>query len=86
MAVTGCDEQEVAAAARTKGGATVALFAGELTVIPEGVVAVLVPVLMAVVTLMATFVTHEAPAFPHALTCNVCSPEDVLTFVLMAVA
>ena len=74
MAAIGCELQEVPEAATGNGLANVAPFSGLLTTTVVPVVAV-----AACATLMATLVTHEAPWFPHDLTCSVCEPAAALT-------
>lgn len=61
MALTGCDEQVRASAARANGEVTVALFPGVVTLTP-----LVVPDVA--LTVMETSVTQDAPALPHAFT------------------
>jgi hypothetical protein len=89
---TGFEEQLVADAFSVNGEATVALVNGAATVMPSALVGaavevVGVDVVGAVVavceTVMATSVTHTAPALPHALTCSVCAPVVAVTVASM---
>ena len=36
-------------------------------------------------TVMGTFVTHDAPLFPHDLTCRTCAPVVAMTLALKPV-
>lgn len=90
MALTDCDEQSVAEALRVKGDDTVAPLAGLLTLTPSEltseVLAAFATGVAEALTVRATSVTHDAPSFPHALTCRVCAPVADVTRASIEVA